>query len=145
LSGAPVPAQEKETDNMQIVVQKLRADKRLLVAENMQLTESEAKAFWPVYERFQNELFLIRSRTAKLLGDYKDAFENMSDKTAGKLLDEYMTIETLRLKLYQTYLPKFRKVLPQKKVARYFQIENKVQAALTYEIARTIPLVGTDR
>jgi hypothetical protein len=143
MAAAPVPAQENAADNMQIVLEKLRADKKLLVAENMQLTEAEAKAFWQVYERYQDELFLLRARTLKMLGDYTDSYEKMTNDIARKLLDEYMNIETLRLKLHQVYLPKFRKVLPDTKVARYYQLENKIQAALMYEIARTIPLAKT--
>ncbi|HAM52630.1 MAG TPA: hypothetical protein DCP92_18740 [Nitrospiraceae bacterium] len=134
-------AQDKPADNMQIVLEKVRADKKLLVAENMQLTESEAKAFWPVYERYQDELFLLRARSIKLINDYADAYGKMTDDTAEKLLDEYMTIETLGLKVRKAYLPKFRKVLSSKKTARYYQIENKIQAALNYELAKNIPLV----
>jgi hypothetical protein len=145
LAAVPSSAQEKAADNMQIVLEKVRADKKLLVAENMQLSEAQAKAFWPVYDRFQDELFLIRARTLNMLGDYKDSYEKMTNDTAKKLLDEFMNIETLRVKLYQAYLPKFRKALPETKVARYYQIENKLQAALMYEIAGTVPLVGTDK
>jgi len=134
-------AQDKPADNMQIVLEKIRADKKLFVAENMELTEAEAKAFWPVYEGYQDELFLLRARTAKLIKDYADAYEKMTNDTAKKLLDEYMTIEVLGPKLRQAYLPKFRKVLPEVKVVRYYQIENKIQAALIYELARSIPLV----
>jgi len=136
-----VAAQEKPSDNMQIVREKVRADKKLLVAENMQLTEAEAKAFWPVYDQYQDELFLLRARSAKLIKDFADAYEKMNNDTAKKLLDEYMTIESLGLKLRQTYLPKFRKVLPDVKVVRYYQIENKIQAALVYEAAANIPLM----
>jgi len=135
-----VSAQEKPSDNMQIVLEKIRADKKLLVAENMQLTEAEAKAFWPVYDRYQDELFLLRTRTVKLINDFADAYEKMTNDTAKKLMDEYITIETLGPKLRQTYLPKFRKVLPEVKVARYYQIENKINAALMYELAKNIPL-----
>ncbi len=134
-------AQDKQADNMQIVLEKVRADKKLLVAENMQLTESEAKAFWPVYERYQDELFLLRSRSLKLIKDYADAYDKMTDAAAKKLLDEYMTIEALGLKLRKAYLPKFRKVLSPIKTARYYQIENKIQAAVNYELAKTIPLM----
>lgn len=137
----PAPAQEKPADNMQMLREKVRADKKLFVAANMELTESEAKAFWPVYEKYQDELFLLRSRTAKLIKDYGAAYKDMSNDTAKKLLDESMTIESLGLKLRKDYLPKFRQVLPEKKVARYYQIENKVQAALYYELAVEIPLV----
>ena len=138
-----VAAQEKPADNMQIVLEKIQADKKLLVAENMQLTEAEAKAFWPVYNQYQDELFLLRKRTVKLIKDYADAYENMTNDTAKKLLDELMTIEALGPKLRQAYLPKFRKVLPEARVVRYYQIESKINAALMYELAADIPLMKT--
>jgi hypothetical protein len=65
----------------------------------------------------------------------------MSDQVAKRLVDEYLTIEAARQKLRQTYLPRFRKVLREKQVARYYQLENKVQAAVSYELAAEIPLV----
>ena len=143
--ASPAPAQDKQADNMQILLEKIKADKKLLVSENMQLTEGEAKAFWPVYDQYQAELFLLRARTAKLINDYTAAYEKMTNATAKKLLDESMTIETLRQKLNAVYLPKFRKVLPDVKVARYYQIENKINAVLYYELAAHIPLVKTEK
>ena len=137
----PAVSQEKPADNMQLLREKIRADKKLFVADNMQLTEKEAKAFWPVFDQYQDELFLLRARTVKLINDFADAYEKLSNDTAKKLLDEYMTIEVLGLKLRQTYLPKFRTVLPEAKVVRYYQIENKIQAALMYELAANIPLM----
>jgi hypothetical protein len=124
------------------VVEKLRADKKLLVGTNMQLSESEAEGFWPVYEQYQNELFLLRARTLRLVTDYAEEYGRMTDATAGKLLDEYLTIERLGLKLREAYLPKFREVLPDVKVVRYYQIENKIHAALMYELAADIPLIA---
>jgi len=134
-------AQDTPAENMQILVEKIRADKKLLIAENMQLSESEAKTFWPLYDQYQDELFLLRARTVKLINDYGEAYEKMTNDTANKLLDEFMTIEALGLKLRETYIPKFRKVLPDIKVLRYYQIENKVNAVLVYELASNIPLI----
>ena len=145
LAAMPAASQEKPSDNMQIVIEKIRADKKLLVAENMQLTEAEAKAFWPVYQQYQDELFLLRTRTVKLIKDYADAYGTMTDNTAKRLLDEYMTLEALGPKLRKAYLPKFRKALPEVKVVRYYQIENKIQAALVYELAANIPLVKVNQ
>jgi hypothetical protein len=67
----------------------------------------------------------------------------MSNDQARRILDEYMTIEGLRPQLRTAYLPQFRKVLPEVKVLRYYQIENKIGAAVNYELARVIPLVTT--
>ena len=88
-----------------------------------------------------NELFLLQSRSIKLIKDFAGVYEKMTDADAKKLLEEYLTIDDLRMKVRQAYLPKFRKVLPEKKVARYYQIENKILALLNYEIAKEIPLV----
>jgi hypothetical protein len=140
LAAAPVPAQEKVPDNMPIVLEKMRADKKLLVSQNMQITEAEAKVFWPLYEKYQDELFLLRVRTVKLLEDYTDSYEKLTNPVARKLLDEAMKIEALRMKLNQAYLPKFRKILPDIQVARYYQLENKIQAAVMYELAKKVPL-----
>jgi len=146
LSGAGFAfSQEKASDNMQVVIEKVRADKKLLVAENMQLTEPEAKAFWPVYKAYQDELFLLRTRAATLIKSYSDSYEAMTNERAKKLMDEYMTIESSGSKLRQSYVSKFRKVLPEVKVVRYYQIENKIQAALMYELASQIPLIKLNK
>ncbi|OPY90265.1 MAG: hypothetical protein A4E72_00745 [Syntrophus sp. PtaU1.Bin208] len=144
-SGIPVMAEEPSADNMQILHDKIKADKKLLVAENMQLNEKEGKAFWPVYESYQNEQFLLRMRVVKLIKDYGDVSGKMNNKTAKKLLDELMTIETLGLELRKAYLPKFRKVLPDMKVVRYYQIENKIKAVVDYQLAARIPLIQTEK
>ena len=139
--ATPLLAQNKPADNNQLVLEKVKADKKLLVAENMQLTESEAKAFWPVYESYQRDLGKINDRLVKLIGDYAASYQTMTDAAANKLVDEAVAIEADRTKLAQSYLPKFRKVLPPTKVARYYQIENKVRAVVNYELAAGIPLV----
>jgi hypothetical protein len=136
-------AQEKSTDDMQILIEKIKADKKLLVAENMQFSEAEAKKFWPVYDKYQNELFILRMRSLKLIENYAENSKSMTNDIAKKLLDEYLTIERLRQKVREGYLPKFRKVLPEIKVARYYQIENKISAVVNFELAKQIPLVKT--
>jgi hypothetical protein len=141
LCAGPLTAQDKEVNDMPFLAEKVKADKKLLVAENMQLNEAEAKAFWPVYEKYQAELFLLRTRTVNLIKNYSDNYDTMTDATAKKLLDEMLTIETLRGKLAVAYLPKFRAVLSERKAARYYQIENKINAGLYYELAARIPLV----
>jgi hypothetical protein len=140
--GFQAAAQEKSADNMQFVIEKLQADKRLLVAGNMELTETEAQAFWPVYDQYQHELFLLRARTLGLIKSYAQAYNTtMDNDTARALMDEMLAIESLGLTLRQVYLPDFRRVLPDVKVVRYYQIENKLNAALMFLLAKDIPLI----
>jgi hypothetical protein len=134
-------AEDKPADNMEIVKEKIRTDKKLFIATNMKLTESETKAFWPVYEGYQAELGKLRDREIKLIEEFAANYETMSDDVAKKLLDNSLSIDSGNVKLRQSYLAKFRGVLPDKKVARYYQLESKIDAVLEYEMARRIPLV----
>jgi hypothetical protein len=145
IAGFPTPAltQGTSADNMQILREKLKADKKLLVAANMELTESEAKGFWPVYEEYQKDLAVINQRIVKLIESYAADYRanTLTDEKAKKLVDELVAIEQAEAGLKASYVPKLSKVLPQKKVARYLQIENKIRAAVKYEFAEKVPLV----
>ncbi len=136
-------AQDKPADNMQILREKIKADKKLLVAANMELTESEAKNFWPIYENYQKDLQNINERLGKLLQSYATEYKNktMTDDKAKKLTDEYLSIQQAEVKLQSSYVPKLSKALPATKVARYLQIENKIRAVIKYDLASTVPLV----
>lgn len=141
LLAVPALAQDKPADTMQLVREKIQADKKLLVAINMGLTEKEAQAFWPVYDSYQKDLGLLNGRMLVLIEDFAKNYQAMSDEAARKLVGDYLAVERDRVKLKQSYLPKLRQALPEKKVARYLQIENKIEAVIRYELADKIPLV----
>jgi hypothetical protein len=136
-------AQQADTpaDNMQLVRDKIQADKKLLVGENMNLSEKEAKAFWPVYDSYQKDLVALNDRALKNISEYAANADKMTDDAAKKIVTDHLAIESDRQKLRQSYLPKFAKVLPYKKVMRYYQLENKILAVVMYEAAKKIPLV----
>ena len=138
-----VSAQDKPADNMQILRDKIKADKKLVVAANMELTESEAKGFWPIYDQYQKDLQKINQRIVALLNGYADDFKakSLTDDKAKKLINEALAIEQAEADLKSTYAPKLSKVLPVKKVARYLQIENKIRAVIKYDLAQGVPLV----
>ena len=143
LSGVTMPAlaEEKPADNMQLVQEKIKADKKLFVAENMQLTEKEAKAFWPVYDSYQKDLGKLNERLLQLIDEYAKNYETMTDQTAQNLTNKYLAIESERVKLLQTYVLKVSKAVGSKKAARYLQLENKISAVVKFELAANIPLV----
>jgi len=140
---SPVLSQDKPDSNMQILRDKIKADKKLLVAANMELTESEAKDFWPVYEAYQRDLMAINQRIVKLVEGYAAAYRDktLTDEKAEHLTAELVGIQKAEAELQASYIPKLSKVLPPRKVARYLQIENKIRAVVRYELAAEIPLV----
>ncbi len=139
----PAWAQNRPSANMELLREKIKADKKLLVAVNMELTNSEAKGFWPVYDEYQNDLREINQRILNLLRSYETDYRNKSltNERAKRLIDEFVSIEQAEAKLKGSYLPKLNMVLPAKKVARYLQIENKIRAILVYDLGGGVPLV----
>jgi hypothetical protein len=143
LAGVTLPAlaEDKPADNMQLVKEKMKADKKLFVADNMQLTEKEGKAFWPVYESYQKDIGKLNDRLLKLIDEYAQNYETMTDQTAQSLTNKYLALETERVKMLQSYVPRISRAVGMKKAARYLQLENKINAIVRFELAANIPLV----
>jgi hypothetical protein len=138
----PTLAQEASDANMEILKQKLKADKKLLVANNMELSDAEAKKFWPLYDAYQKELEQVNQKLGQTIRDYAEAFNKGSipDNTAKKLLGDALSVEEQETKLKRTYAEKLEKALPYSKVARYIQIETKIRSLIKMELAQQIPL-----
>jgi hypothetical protein len=137
------PASMASDQNTQILLDKIKADKKLLVAQNMVLTDAEAKTFWPLYDSYQGELMQINQRLGKTIADYADLINKGSvpDDQATALLDEALAVEKAEVDLKHTYAEKVSAVLPATKAARYIQIETKIRSLLKGELAKRIPLV----
>jgi len=140
LLSAPLSAQTSaEFEKTREAMQKQKDD---VIAADMKLTEEEGKAFWPLYREYQEALRKLQDRSFKLLAEYAQERENetFTDPKAKALLDEYMAIEREDLRLKRTYLDKFNRILPAKKVMRYFQLENKIAAVINYQATQMVPL-----
>lgn len=144
IMAAPVFADDQPTkEQAQAALDKIKADKKFIVSQNMTLTEAESKAFWPVYEEYQDGLMKLNQRTVALIQEYADLYRNntMTDDKADKLVEQLLAIETDELALKKSLVPKLEKALPGQKAARYMQIENKLRALVKFELADKIPLI----
>ncbi|HSE04802.1 MAG TPA: hypothetical protein VLK35_11675 [Methylomirabilota bacterium] len=134
-------AQDKPADTMEILREKARTDKKLVVATALALTEGEAKAFWPVYNAYQSDMITHYDRVLKLIDTFSKTYGAMNDETATQLLGEFLWLQNNHVAILTSYAPQFQRVLPPVKVARLYQIENKMRALVDYELARQIPLI----
>jgi hypothetical protein len=144
LTAVTAFAQSKTSDtNMQILSDKVKADKKLVVAANMDLNDTEGKAFWPIYDAYQKDLQGLNERLVKTILAYADAYNNktLTDDQANSLANAALAIDQDEVTMRKTYAAKLNGVLPGKKVARYLQIENKIRAVVRYQMADDIPLV----
>lgn len=140
-SEAPGVAQRAGLDALR---DSIRANRKALVAANLRLTDDEAAKFWSVYDRYQKENTTIGDRLENVIQDYIRSFREVSDDKALKLVDEYLRVEADRVALRRSYMPEFAKTLPGRKVARFYQIENKMDAVIRYDLAATIPVIDEE-
>jgi hypothetical protein len=138
----PCAVQAQTASDMEILRQKLKADKKLVVAEVMQLSAAEAAGFWPVYDAYQNDLGQLNVRLVQLIKSYAEAYrtDTLSNDKAQALTDEALKIEQAEVDLKRAYLPKLSAVVSPVKAARYLQVENKIRAVLKFDLATEIPL-----
>ena len=139
-------AQEASQMNMEILKEQVKTNKKLLVANNMNLTDEEAKNFWLLYDGYQKELEQINQRLFTTIKSYANAYNagkgEISNDIAKKILADALAADESEVKLRASYAAKLEKVLPAKKVARYLQIEMKIRAIVKFELASGIPLVS---
>ena len=135
---APLYAQNN--DQMELTRTVVQTKRKVIIAKAMQLSEAESQAFWPVYNAYWNDMNKINDRSARLISDYADNYQALSEDKSKIYLKEYMAIEQDKLRLRKRYVSKFNKILPPNQVLRYFQAENKLDAIVKYDLARAIPL-----
>jgi len=137
VSGVAAAQQSEQS----ILIDTLRANRKAFVAVNLDLAPEQGKNFWPLYDKYQAELNPIQDRVVKLVEEYTANFHDLTDDRALHLMEEYLVADADRAQVRRGYLPQFAKILPGRTVARFFQIENKMDAVLRYELAGRIPVI----
>ena len=121
--------------------ERIRNDRKGLVAQNLPLTDAEAKAFWPAYERCSESIEAAQRRVNRAVVDYVSAEGQMTDAHARQIIREVLEAEADATRARKSCFDRVAKVLPGKKAARYFQIENKIAALARFDAAAALPLV----
>lgn len=142
LRAEPAARGDAEKPGNQVLVDAQQFDRKAMVAVNLKLGEEAAAHFWPLYERYQQELTPLGDRLETLVREYVASVDDMADDKALSAMEEYLAIEARRLEVRRAYFGEFAKILPGRKVARFYQLENKMDAVVRYELAETIPVVS---
>jgi hypothetical protein len=139
----PAQAQELTASSMDVLRHQLDLDKKGVVEANLVLTESQAAAFWPIYEEHQRELEAIDARVVKLVNDYVDKYVSgsITDAIARQMIGEATALDEAEVALRKKTLAKLDDAVPAIEAARYLQIENKIRAVVKFDLADAIPLV----
>jgi hypothetical protein len=126
--------------NARALLQAGRAD---IIREELRLTAEESAGFWPVYDKYHNALGVVRDRKAQMVAEFLEAYRagTTGNEYAEEMIKEHFEIKSDLLKIQKKFLRQFRKVLPELKVARFYQLESKMDAELEAQLALFVPLV----
>jgi hypothetical protein len=139
--SSPKPANNPNS-SMDRLREKLAKDEKLVISQNLELTDAEAKGFWPLYDAYKQELEKSNLRIGGVVHQYLDVHAEgpIPNELATTLLGETLDIEKSELEQKLAHLKKVEKVLPPYKMVRYAQLENKIRAILKYDLAAQIPI-----
>jgi hypothetical protein len=139
------PIVNEKFSNLAPAIKMLRADlgqdRRDIVAASMLLTPTEGQTFWPLYDQYRAEEHKLGDRKVRLISDFIANRDSMSEEQAAKLVTDALAIEKAKIGVKEDYVSKMSKVLPARTVARFFQIDNKLDVVVEAQLAARIPLI----
>ena len=134
-AGAP------DRDRIELTRQAILAKRQEIVTNAIDLTPEEKGSFWPLYRDWRAKVAGLGDRTVKLIEQVMDNYDDLSDQQASRMLDDWLRLERDRVKLKTQYVKRFRRIMPDRKVARLFQLDNKLDAIVNYDLVDRVPLV----
>ncbi len=133
-----------EEQALSLVRSVIQVDRAAAVAEELQLTETEAAKFWPLYKKYRTEMNRIGDQLVKSVQTYAFYYPIVPEDKAERLLKELTDLEKKQVATRTSWLKKFGKVLPASKTLRFAQVENRLDLALRLELAEGIPLAPVE-
>lgn len=129
------------SDEIEMIRSLVRVERKAAIEQAMQLAPTESQAFWSLYNEYEAEKTKVNDRAVKVVTDYAAAYPDVGDERAAALLSESFAADSDLLSLKKKYARRFAKVLPPARVARFFQIERKLDVVQNLSLAEQIPLI----
>jgi hypothetical protein len=141
LSAANSTADTIMDHQLELLRKDISSIKKQLIAENLTLTDSEATKFWQVYEQYSAETEGINDTKTAVIKEYSEDYGTLTDDQADNLIRRWLDTDIEQTKLRQRYVAIFRRVLPGKKAATFFQLDRRISTMIDLQVTSQLPLV----
>jgi hypothetical protein len=139
------PAAAKQDVNLdsyiQVLRSNLRTEKVAIVTEAMRFSDAESAVFWPIYRTYELELSKLNDQKVALLKDYAQHLDKMPAAKAKELAEKTFALEQQRTDLKRKFFKEFEKVMPANRVAKFFQVDNRLDLLMNVQIASQVPII----
>ena len=127
--------------DVQLLKSNIRSQKKQIVAANMDLSDAEAEKFWPLYNRYAEDVAKIYDTKIALFQQYLENYDSMSGDQAESYLRRRAAVEEDMMQVRLKYLPEFRKVLTGRETALFYQIDWRLDLIINLQLAQA-PMVN---
>ena len=141
--GAEAQPNSINDKDVEMLRANLRANRKELMARNMDLTADEATKFWPIFDQYRKEAIKPNDERWALIKEYAANYSTMTDAQAQDYIARATAVDQQLLALRLRYVPVFEKVLSAKKTALWYQIDRHIDLMINLQLSSMIPMVNT--
>jgi len=139
-TSTPQDTDEDLTSDLALTRASIQLRRQAIITSVMDLSAAESQTFWPLYREYRIAMAKVGDRVQQLLVDYSGQYDTLTDDQAKKIMQEWLSIEKAKIDVKSKYISRFQKILPARKVMRFFQADNKLDAVLNAQLASVVPL-----
>jgi len=143
LASSPVCHAQINATSIGSAIELARADMRSqrieIITATMQLSDKEAAAFWPIYRKYEYERSVVDDGRAAVIKEYAQGYSTMTDADAKSMTDRMLDYDSRDIVLKKKYLKEFSRALPATTVAKFFQLDHRVDLVMGMQVEASIP------
>jgi hypothetical protein len=141
-TSSQTPANSAQADqNIELLRQDIRSQKKQIIAANLQLTDTEAEKFWPLYDQYTADLVKINNSKYDAIKEYATNYDTLTDDRAASLTSKILVVDDQVAQLRIKYVPLISKAISGKKTALFFQLDRRLVMLIDLQLAALIPMV----
>ena len=144
-SGGSQASNASLDQDIQMLREDVRSQRKAITAANMDLTADESTKFWPIYDQYIQDTVKIHDARVALIKDYATNYNNVSDQQAQDYMKRAGDIQKQLMDLREKYVPKFETVVSPKKTAQWYQIDRRIDLLIDLQLAALIPIVDASK
>ena len=94
-----------------------------------------------MYEQYSAETEKINDTRTAIIKEYSEEYGTLTDDQADNLIRRWLDTDIEQTKLASALRAIFRRVLPGKKAATFFQLDRRISTMIDVQLTSQLPLV----
>jgi len=139
-TNSAVETQKPNLDStIEMARAEMRAERNAIIIEAMDFSDKDAAAFWPIYRKYEYERSLLDDRRALFVKEYAEKYATLNDADAKAMTEGMLECDSGEIALRKKYFKELSKVLPATTVAKFFQLNNRIDLLMAMRVESSLP------